>query len=42
MEALILRIGFWGPLYYNYKKGTAEIVLVIIWAHIVMVWGLGF
>ena len=28
--ALIIRIGFWGPLYYNYKKGTPKIVLVII------------
>ena len=30
--ALIIRIGFWGPLYYNdnQESGTPKIVLVII------------
>ena len=28
--ALIIRIGFWGPLYYNYGKEPPKIVLVII------------
>ena len=28
--ALIIRIGFWGPLYYNSNKEPPKIVLVII------------
>ena len=24
VEAVIIRIGFWGPLYYNYKKETPK------------------
>ena len=28
--ALTIRIGFWGPSYYNYNKGTPKMVLVII------------
>ena len=31
--ALIIRIGFWGPLYYF--KETPKIVLLIIWAPII-------
>ena len=29
-EALIIRILFWGILYYNYNKAPRKIVLVII------------
>ena len=29
--ALIIRRGFWGPLYNNYDKEPPKIVLVIIW-----------
>ena len=32
--ALIIRIGFWGILYYNYNEGPPEIVLVAISAPI--------
>ena len=28
--AVIIRIGFWGPFYYNYNKEAPKIVLVII------------
>ena len=28
--ALIIRVGFWGPLYHNYNKEPPKIVLVII------------
>ena len=30
MRDLIIRIGFWGPLYYNYNKEPPKIVLVIV------------
>ena len=33
--ALIIRTGFWGPLYYNYKKEPPKIILVNIKAPIV-------
>ena len=28
--ALLIRIGFWGPLYYNYNKEPPKIELVIV------------
>ena len=30
VRALIIRTGFWGPLYYNHDTERPEIVLVII------------
>ena len=30
--AVIIRIGFWNPLYYDYNKEPPKIVWVIIWA----------
>ena len=32
--AAIIRIKFWGPLYYNYNKEPSKIVLVLVWAPI--------
>ena len=32
--ALIIRIGFWGPFYYNYNQEPPTIVLVILKAPI--------
>ena len=29
IEALIIRIGFWGPLYYNYNKEPQNPILII-------------
>ena len=32
--ALVIRIGFGGPVCYNYSKEPSRIVLVIVWAPI--------
>ena len=36
MGALIIRIGFWGPLYYNCNKEPPKIVWVIMKAPILL------